>query len=98
MYSKSKLLQLFTSIDLTSLEATDNELTLIKLIAKANIVVENNHVAAVCVYPNFGDFVKLNLTSSAKTAVVAGCFPSGQTLTEVKIKELELLEKSTVDE
>lgn len=98
MYSKSKLLQLFTCIDLTSLEASDNEITLKKLIEKANTVVENNHVAAVCVYPNFGDFARLNLTSGAKTAVVAGCFPSGQTLTDVKIKELDLLEKSSVDE
>lgn len=92
------LLQIFSSIDLTSLESTDHDSSLELLLKKANTRIENRHVAAVCVYPNLGDFVKSNIETSIKTAVVGGYFPSGQTLTQAKVEELKLIEKTTVDE
>lgn len=98
MASTQNLLQIFSSIDLTSLESTDHGNTLDLLLKKANTKIDNRHVAAVCVYSNLGDFVKRNLNQSIKTAVVGGCFPSGQTLTEAKVEELKLIEVTNVDE
>lgn len=98
MDSKSQLLTIFSCIDLTSLDATDSQVSLTTLIQKANNPIQNLHVAAVCVYPNFGDFVKSNLNTTIRTAVVGGYFPSGQTLTDAKVAELKLIEKTTVDE
>jgi deoxyribose-phosphate aldolase len=98
MASTQNLLQIFSSIDLTSLESTDHGSTLELIIKKANTAIDNRHVAAVCVYPNLGDFVKSKLKPTIKTAVVGGCFPSGQTLTEAKVAELKLIEKTSADE
>lgn len=98
MDSTQNLLRIFSSIDLTSLESTDHFGALESLLKKANAVIDTHHVAAVCVYPNLGDFVKHNLNPSIKTAVVGGYFPSGQTLTEAKVSELKLIEKTAVDE
>ncbi len=98
MASTQNLLQIFSSIDLTSLESTDHSSTLELLLKKANTVIENRQVAAVCVYPNLGDFVKRNINSGIKTAVVGGYFPTGQTLPEAKVAELKLIEKTTADE
>ncbi|MBK6951231.1 MAG: deoxyribose-phosphate aldolase [Crocinitomicaceae bacterium] len=98
MASTQNLLQIFSSIDLTSLESTDHGSNIGLLLKKANTKIESRHVAAVCVYPNLGDFVKSNIETSIKTAVVGGYFPSGQTLTEAKVEELKLIEKTTVDE
>jgi len=98
MPSRDTLLRLISFIDLTSLESTDNEVTIQALIRKANVGYAGVHPAAVCVYPNFGNYVTAALLKSIQTAVVGGYFPSGQTPTEVKIKELEAIEKSTADE
>jgi deoxyribose-phosphate aldolase len=98
MASTQNLLQIFSSIDLTSLESTDHSISLELLLKKANTVIDNKHVAAVCVYPNLGDFVKSQLNTGIQTAVVGGYFPSGQTLTEAKVAELKLIEKTTVNE
>ena len=52
---------------------------------------ELNHVAAICVYPNFVECVRMNLeVSDVNIAAVAGGFPSAQTFTEVKIAEAAL--------
>lgn len=98
MKDQDKLKMLLTCIDLTSLEATDNEESILNLVRKANEGFEGMHVAAVCVFPNFGDLVRKTLVHSINTAVVAGYFPSGQTFTETKINELKLIEQSTIEE
>jgi deoxyribose-phosphate aldolase len=98
MYTPSSLIQLITFIDLTSLEATDNEETLLKLVQKANLGYAGVHPAAVCVYPNFGSFVAGHVLKPIHTAVVGGAFPSGQTYTSAKIAELREIEKSPVQE
>lgn len=98
MLSKAQLLQVFTCLDLTSLESVDNEGTLKLLINKANFSIDNKHVAAVCVYPNLGSIIKNFVSANVKTAVVGGYFPSGQTFTEAKIAELKIIERSAIDE
>lgn len=92
------LLQLISCIDLTSLESTDNEQSILQLVQKANEGFDGTYPAAVCVYPNFGSLVSKNLNKLIQTAVVGGSFPSGQTFTATKISELELIENSTVQE
>lgn len=98
MYTRSSLLQLVSFIDLTSLEATDHEESLITLVRKANEGYQGIHPAAVCVYPNFGKFVAGHVQIPIQTAVVGGCFPSGQTMTPAKISELAEIEKLPVQE
>lgn len=98
MPQKLELLKILSLIDLTSLEATDSENSISNLIDKANNGYHNSYPAAVCVYPNFGNFVRKNLKKEMEVAVVAGYFPSGQTLLEAKIAELESVNKTDVQE
>lgn len=98
MYTPVSLLQLLSFIDLTSLEATDHEKSLMTLIYKANQGHQGVHPAAVCVYPNFGKFVADHLQKPIQTAIVAGSFPSGQTFTAAKISELTAIENLPVQE
>ena len=98
MEKREKLLQLISFLDLTSLESTDNETTITELVRKANEGYKGVHPAAVCVYPNYGNFVAQSVLKTIQTAVVGGAFPSGQTLTRAKISELETINTSTADE
>lgn len=98
MSQEQELLRILSLIDLTSLESSDSENSISKLVEKANEGYQNHYPAAVCVYPNFGNFVRKNLKSEMSVAVVAGCFPSGQTLLETKVAELESINKTGVEE
>ena len=87
--------QLFGCIDLTSLNPTDHQEQIAAFTRQVNEFdnqnPELNHVAAVCVYPNFVESVRMNLeVSDVNIAAVAGGFPSSQTFTEVKIAEVGL--------
>lgn len=86
---------LFGCIDLTSLNPTDNQTQIAAFTRQVNELdnqnPELNHVAAICVYPNFVECVRMNLeVSDVNIAAVAGGFPSAQTFTEVKIAETAL--------
>ena len=86
---------LFGCIDLTSLNPTDNQNQIAEFTRQVNELdnqnPELNHVAAICVYPNFVECVRMNLeVSDVNIAAVAGGFPSAQTFTEVKIAEAAL--------
>ena len=86
---------LFGCIDLTSLNPTDNQEQIAAFTRQVNELdnqnPELNHVAAICVYPNFVECVRMNLeVSDVNIAAVAGGFPSSQTFTEVKIAETAL--------
>ncbi|MEX1001480.1 MAG: deoxyribose-phosphate aldolase [Crocinitomicaceae bacterium] len=94
--SKTKILQLISLIDLTTLEATDTNETVKNLLDKANLGVAGVHPAAVCVFPNFGALAKKH--AQMKVAVVGGCFPTGQTLLEAKTDEFKAIQKLPVDE
>ncbi|MBK9191547.1 MAG: deoxyribose-phosphate aldolase [Crocinitomicaceae bacterium] len=98
MSQKQELLKILSLIDLTSLEATDSESSISTLVEKANEGYQNHYPAAVCVYPNFGNFVRSNLKNEMSVAVVAGYFPSGQTLLHAKIAELESVNKTIAEE
>lgn len=96
--TNERILELIQLIDLTSLDPIDSKTTLQPLIDRANKGFLETHVAAVCVFSTYGDFVKQQLQPSIKTAVVGGCFPTGQTLSEAKIEECRLIAQTSIDE
>lgn len=75
MVSKFLAHKIYALIDLTSLNETDNEDTLLALCGKT--VMPFGHVAAVCVYPRFVKLVtQILANTSVKIATVAN-FPAG---------------------
>ncbi|MDL2213307.1 deoxyribose-phosphate aldolase [Bacteroides sp. OttesenSCG-928-J23] len=83
---------LFSCIDLTSLNTTDSDESIMKFTEKVNLFDDQfpdlQSVAAICVYPNFAQVVQSTLdVDNVKIACVSGGFPSSQTFTEVKIAE-----------
>jgi deoxyribose-phosphate aldolase len=96
--NKELILKLISFIDLTTLNDTDNNETVLKLINKANSGFEGVFPAAICVFSNFGDLAKQHVNDSINVAVVSTCFPTGQTLTTAKLYEIELVNQTNVDE
>lgn len=94
--TKTQIQQLISFIDLTTLGNKDNEKSVRDLIVKANKCAGGIAPAAVCIFPQFGDFAK-GLTD-IQVAVVGGCFPTGQTSLEAKAAELRIIALSSVDE
>ncbi len=92
---KETLKTLFSCMDFTSLNTTDNEENIQKIAKKLN-AFENEfnempNVAAVCVYPSLIQPLQEYLTvNDIAIASVAGGFPSSQTFIEVKIAETAL--------
>lgn len=83
---------LFNCIDLTTLNTTDSEESVMNFTQKVNDFEDEyphiKNVAAICVYPNFAQIVKETLqVEDVKIACVSGGFPSSQTFIEVKIAE-----------
>jgi deoxyribose-phosphate aldolase len=96
---KHLLMSILNSIDLTSLNTTDNKSQILRLTGKVNSFsgrfTNIPNVAAICVYPNFVPVVKEKLTvKNVKIASVAGGFPSSQTFRSIKVVEC----KTAVDE
>lgn len=94
---------LFSCIDLTSLNTTDNEKNIMEFTQKVNKFDDEypdlQPVAAICVYPNFAEAVRNSLdVEPVKIACVAGGFPSSQTFTEVKIAETAMAIMDGADE
>lgn len=85
---------MFSLIDLTSLNTTDNEESIEKFTQRVNSFGEEfpelENVAAICVYPSLTKVVRETLTEGVEIAAVAGGFPHSQTFTEVKIAETAL--------
>lgn len=86
---------LFNCIDLTTLNTTDSDESVMRFTEKVNKFDEEfpdlKNVAAICVYPNFAQVVKDTLeVEGVHIACVAGGFPSSQTFTEVKVAETAL--------
>lgn len=94
--------KLYSCIDLTSLNSTDSNETIWRLVEKVNQFDGSNpeidNVAAICVYPIFAHTVKEALTADVKIACVSGGFPSSQTYTEIKIAETALAVADGADE
>jgi len=83
---------LFHCIDLTTLNTTDNEESVMKFTEKVNRFADEygdlDNVATICVYPNMAQVVSDTLEADdVKIAAVSGGFPSSQTFIEVKIAE-----------
>ena len=95
-YASPEVYQLlFSSIDLTTLSTEDSQKSVAKFTQRVNDFDNDypqyRNVAAICVYSNFAEVVKTNLdVEGVDIAVVAGCFPSSQTYTEVKIADVAL--------
>jgi len=100
---KRLLMNILNSIDLTSLNVTDNKSTILHLTGRVNSFSGRfsniPNVAAICVYPNFVSFVKEKLTvKNVRIASVAGGFPSSQTYREIKIAECKMAVEEGAEE
>ena len=83
---------LFNSIELTSLDVTDNEDKILRMVEKVNQFDsdygELGHVASICVYPIFANICHDSLENEdINITCVCGNFPSSQTFQEVKVAE-----------
>lgn len=94
---------LLSSIDLTTLNATDSPASVADFTEKVNSFDETHpdlpNVAAICVYPNFVPVVRTVLdVTQVRVAAVSGGFPSSQTFPEVKVAETALAVNAGADE
>jgi deoxyribose-phosphate aldolase len=100
---KDALKCILSSIDLTTLEATDTESKVAFLCEQARSFSvrksEAPDVAAVCVYSPFAALVKSLLhETDIKTACVATAFPSGQAPLKVKLMEVSFVIEEGAEE
>ena len=94
---------LFNCIDLTTLNTTDSDESVMRFTEKVNRFDDEfpdlKNVAAICVYPNFAQVVKDTLeVEGINIACVSGCFPYYQTFTEVNIAETAMALADGADE
>ena len=94
---------LFNCIDLTTLNTTDSDESVMRFTEKVNRFDDEfpdlKNVAAICVYPNFAQVVKDTLeVEGINIACVSGGSPSSQTFTEVKIAETAMALADGADE
>ena len=94
---------LFNTIDLTTLNATDSQVSVSDFVERVNKFDEEypmlNNVAAICTYPNFAPVVRAVLeVSRVRVACVSGGFPSSQTFPEVKVAETAMAVNDGADE
>ena len=94
---------LFNCIDLTTLNTTDSDESVMRFTEKVNRFDDEfpdlKNVAAICVYPNFAQVVKDTLeVEGINIACESGGFPSSQTFTEVKIAETAMALADGADE
>ncbi|MEI6049483.1 MAG: deoxyribose-phosphate aldolase [Bacteroidota bacterium] len=100
---KHLLMSLLNSIDLTSLNTTDNKSHIIHITGKVNSFSGKYsnipNVAAICVYPNFVSVVKEKLSArNVKIASVAGAFPTSQTFRSIKVTECKMAIEAGAEE
>ena len=94
---------LFGSIELTSLNTTDSDVSIMAFTEKVNrfdsAYPNFPHVAAVCTYPCFAEVVNDTLeVDGVEITCVSGSFPSSQALIEVKVAETALALKDGATE
>lgn len=100
---KKLLMNILNSIDLTSLNTTDNKATILNFTGKVNSFSGRfsniPNVAAICVYPNFVSVVKEKLSvRNVRIAAVAAGFPTSQTFRSIKVAECKLAVEAGADE
>ena len=94
---------LFGSIELTSLNTTDSDVSIMAFTEKVNrfdsLYPNFPHVAAICTYPCFAEVVNDTLeVDGVEITCVSGSFPSSQALIEVKVAETALALKDGATE
>lgn len=94
---------LFNCIDLTTLNTTDSDESVMKFTQNVNRFEESypdlKNVAAICVYPCFAEIVKDTLeVEDVNIACVSAGFPSSQTFIEVKVAETAMAIMDGADE
>ncbi|MFC2384405.1 MAG: deoxyribose-phosphate aldolase [Hoylesella saccharolytica] len=94
---------LFGSIELTSLNTTDSDVSIMAFTEKVNrfdsAYLNFPHVATVCTYPCFAEVVNDTLeVDGVEITCVSGSFPSSQALIEVKVAETALALKDGATE
>lgn len=100
---KHLMMNILNSIDLTSINTTDNRSHILHFTGTVNSFSGRYsnipNVAAVCVFPNFVSVVKEKLTAkNVKIAAVAGSFPTSQTFRSIKVTEAKLAIEAGADE
>jgi len=94
---------IFSCIDLTSLNTTDNIRIIRQFAGKVSKFKEQfsetDNVAAICVFPNFVQPAREGLHKcGVRLAVVSASFPTSQTFLDVKISETEIAVSNGADE
>ena len=102
-YKTDVLKQIFSFIDLTSLNSTDTTDKIEKMVEKVNTFPDTftdmPNVAAICVYPALVETVKSNLNDrKLGIASVAAGFPASQTFVDVKTIESAIAVKKGASE
>ena len=102
-FDKKMLMSILSTIDLTSLNTTDNKSQILHLTGKVNSFHGKYsnipNVAAICVFPNYVHVVKEKLTArNVKIASVAGGFPHSQTFRSLKVSECKMAVEAGADE
>lgn len=93
-YNDSEALQtMFNSIDLTTLSTSDSAESVRAFVDKVNQFGKDypqfKNVGGICVYPVFAPVMASTLkVEGVFKAVVAACFPSSQTFTDIKCAEV----------
>jgi len=100
---KRLMMNILNSIDLTSINTTDNRSHILHFTGKVNSFSGKYsnipNVAAICVFPNFVSVVKEKLTAkNVRIASVAGSFPTSQTFRSIKVTEAKLAIEAGADE
>jgi deoxyribose-phosphate aldolase len=101
--SPEYLKQIFSLLDLTTLNPEDNSDTAERYTGRLNAFPDSfpgiPSVAAICVYPLLVEDIRRQLTApGVKIAAVGAGFPSSQTFLAVKLAECGLLVKKGADE
>lgn len=97
------LRELFSFIDLTTLNTGDSQRSVREFAEKAVSVVDQfpgmKDVAALCVFPNFtGICHEIVGRTNIHLAAVSASFPTSQTFPEVKVMETEMAVRNGADE
>jgi deoxyribose-phosphate aldolase len=100
-FDKALLKQIISLLDLTTLEGTDNEITIENLCQRALGIGEKGlpMPAAICIYPPFVRKAKQLLSGTdIRIATVTGFFPSGQAPLFLKTEEVKFAIGEGADE
>ena len=93
----------FGIMDQTTLNANDTPAVVKAMVEKVNGIPANFPgwplPASCCVYPNLGHVVaEVRNNPEMHVTTVAGCFPTSQSWTEIKVKEVEMAVRGGADE